>query len=167
VADIPQRGKDGRDGRDGARGFPGLDGQSAYELACDAGFRGSPAEYLASLRGLDGQDVDREQLAADVREQVRRSVDEIPRPLNGKDGKDGAPGEPGPRGQKGADGRDGKDGRDATAPPAVPWAAVFQRDALGKTLHVDVRSADASLQAWRITPSHVDGLMASALISPI
>lgn len=40
----------GRDGRDGA------DGKSAFELACEAGFKGSVTEWLASLAGQDGKD---------------------------------------------------------------------------------------------------------------
>ncbi|TDQ64646.1 hypothetical protein [Phaeovulum veldkampii] len=35
----------------GARGLPGDEGLSAYEVALDAGFEGTEAEWLASLRG--------------------------------------------------------------------------------------------------------------------
>ena len=47
-------GKDGIDGTDGKDGTDGSNGKSAYELACDAGFKGTEAEWLASLKGTDG-----------------------------------------------------------------------------------------------------------------
>lgn len=52
-----------------------LKGESAYDLACDNGFEGTEAEWLASLRGKDGVD--------------------------GKDGKDGADGKDGKDGLEG------------------------------------------------------------------
>jgi len=49
-------GIDGVDGVDGVNGSNGLNGKSAYELACEAGFRGTLHEWLLSLavRGTDG-----------------------------------------------------------------------------------------------------------------
>ena len=44
-----QHGKDGADGKDGK------DGLSAYELAVENGFTGTLAEWLASLKGKDGE----------------------------------------------------------------------------------------------------------------
>ena len=44
-----QHGKDGADGKDGK------DGLSAYELAVENGFTGTLAEWLASLKGEDGE----------------------------------------------------------------------------------------------------------------
>lgn len=58
------------------------DGKSAYEIAVEHGFRGSEADWLASLQGADGQD--------------------------GLDGKDGADGLDGADGTDGADGANGK-----------------------------------------------------------
>lgn len=54
-------GKDGVDGINGSNGLDGkdgVDGKSAYELACEAGFRGTLHEWLLSLavRGTDGND---------------------------------------------------------------------------------------------------------------
>lgn len=43
-------------GRDGVDGKDGADGASAYELAVAAGFEGTAAEWLASLKGTDGAD---------------------------------------------------------------------------------------------------------------
>lgn len=37
------------EGEPGQRGKPGRPGRSAYELACDAGFRGTLAQWLESL----------------------------------------------------------------------------------------------------------------------
>ena len=50
-------GRDGRDGIPGTKGdpgpagAPGANGQSAYSLACEYGFEGTPEEWLESLRG--------------------------------------------------------------------------------------------------------------------
>jgi len=44
-------GRDGINGRDGASGAPG---ESAYQIAVDHGFKGSEAEWLASLKGPAG-----------------------------------------------------------------------------------------------------------------
>lgn len=44
----------GEDGQDGAQGQDGADGKSAYELAVEAGFTGTSAEWLDSLVGPEG-----------------------------------------------------------------------------------------------------------------
>lgn len=49
-------GIDGKDGIDGIDGVDGKDGDSAYQIAIDNGFLGTEAEWLASLKGADGQD---------------------------------------------------------------------------------------------------------------
>ena len=56
-----QDGKDGTNGTNGADGTPGQDGadgkdgKSAYQLALDAGFSGTLAQWLTSLNGTDGK----------------------------------------------------------------------------------------------------------------
>ena len=56
-----QDGKDGANGTNGADGAPGqdgadgTDGKSAYQLALDAGFSGTLAQWLTSLNGTDGK----------------------------------------------------------------------------------------------------------------
>ena len=65
-----------------------LEGDSAYEVACANGFRGSEAEWLASLKGKDGKN-------------GRNGT-------NGKDGVDGIDGKNGEDGKNGVDGKDGK-----------------------------------------------------------
>ena len=40
--------------KDGVDGVAGTDGKSAYDLAVEAGFIGTPAQWLASLKGEDG-----------------------------------------------------------------------------------------------------------------
>lgn len=57
----------GTDGKDGTNGLNGSDGKSAYEIAVENGFVGSEADWIASLKGSDGE--------------------------NGSDGKDGENGE--------------------------------------------------------------------------
>ena len=72
----------------------GKDGKSAYEIAIEHGFVGTEADWLESLKGVDGKD------GCDG----RNSVDGLP----GKDGKDGADGLPGRDGIDGINGSDGK-----------------------------------------------------------
>ena len=53
-----QPGKDGTDGKPGSDGQPGADGQpgkSAYQIAVEKGFTGTAEEWLATLRGNDGE----------------------------------------------------------------------------------------------------------------
>ncbi len=69
----------------------GKDGKSAYEIAVAYGFVGTEAEWLESLKGVDGKD------GCDG----RNGVDGLP----GKDGKDGADGLPGRDGINGSDGK--------------------------------------------------------------
>ena len=69
----------------------GKDGKSAYEIAVEHGFVGTEAEWLESLKGVNGKD------GCDG----RNGVDGLP----GKDGKNGADGLPG---HDGIDGTDGK-----------------------------------------------------------
>ncbi|MDE6520418.1 MAG: hypothetical protein K2K91_08220, partial [Ruminococcus sp.] len=49
-------GRDGRDGIDGQNGTDGENGLSAYDLAVQDGFDGTPAEWLSSLKGRNGID---------------------------------------------------------------------------------------------------------------
>ncbi len=71
----------------------GKDGKSAYEIAVEYGFVGTEADWLESLKGVDGKD------GCDG----RNGVDGLP----GKDGKNGTDGLPG------RDGIDGSDGKSA------------------------------------------------------
>lgn len=41
----------------GDKGDPGADGKSAYDIAVDNGFKGNEAEWLESLKGKDGENV--------------------------------------------------------------------------------------------------------------
>lgn len=69
----------------------GKDGKSAYEIAVEHGFVGTEAEWLESLKGVNGKD------GCDG----RNGVDGLP----GKDGKNGADGLPGRDGINGTDGK--------------------------------------------------------------
>ena len=75
----------------------GKDGKSAYEIAIEYGFVGTEAEWLESLKGVDGKDGVNGKDGCDG----RNGVDGLP----GKDGKSGADGLPG---RDGIDGIDGK-----------------------------------------------------------
>ena len=74
----------------------GTDGKSAFEIAVEHGFVGTEAEWLESLKGVDGKDGVNGKDGCDG----RNGADGLP----GKDGKDGADGLPG---------RDGIDGKSA------------------------------------------------------
>ena len=75
----------------------GTDGKSAFEIAVEHGFVGTEAEWLESLKGVDGKDGVNGKNGCDG----RNGVDGLP----GKDGKSGADGLPG---RDGIDGTDGK-----------------------------------------------------------
>jgi len=62
--------------------------------------------------GVDGQSVNREEIVAELREDIRSAVAEIPAALDGKDGRDGTDGRDGADGRDGVDGVHGRDGRD-------------------------------------------------------
>ena len=74
----------------------GTDGKSAFEIAVEHGFVGTEAEWLKSLKGVDG----------------KNGVDGLPG-KDGKDGADGLPGHNGADGKNGVDGIDGSDGKSA------------------------------------------------------
>ncbi|MBS4832349.1 hypothetical protein [Ruminococcus callidus] len=68
----------------------GKDGKSAYEIAVEHGFVGTEAEWLESLKGVNGKDG-----------------------CDGRNGVDGLPGKDGKNGADGLPGRDGIDGKSA------------------------------------------------------
>ena len=80
----------------------GTDGKSAFEIAIEHGFVGTEAEWLESLKGVDGKDGVNGKDGCDG----RNGVDGLP----GKDGKDGADGL---LGRDGIDGINGSDGKSA------------------------------------------------------
>lgn len=149
---MPERGRPGRDG---------LDGASAYDLAVALGFKGSEAEWLASLHGPKG---DRGDLGA--------RGETGPAGPQGPQGEKGDRGERGPTGRAGRAGRagrDGRDGKDASPPPAPqPWLATFKRHPLtGLTESMLVSASDGSA-AWLVTPERDEatGWMTAAEIRP-
>ena len=75
------------------------DGRSAYEIATENGFVGTVAEWLESLKGMNGVD----------------GKDGLPG-KDGKDGADGLPGKDGTNGKDGLPGKDGRDGKDGVSP---------------------------------------------------
>lgn len=79
--------------------MPETGGKSAYEIAVDNGFKGSETEWLASLRGADGE----------KGEQGIQGVQGI-QGEKGETGAKGDKGEQGIQGEKGADGKDGTNG---------------------------------------------------------
>ena len=80
-------------------GANGKDGRSAYEIATENGFVGTVAEWLESLKGMNGVD----------------GKDGLPG-KDGKDGADGLPGKDGTNGKDGLPGKDGRDGKDGVSP---------------------------------------------------
>ena len=106
----------------GKDGYQGSDGKSAYQIWLDAGNTGSEEEYLASLKGKDGQDG---QPGKDGKDgETGKSAyqlwleagntgteAEYLASLKGEDGAQGPTGPQGPQGDPGKDGEDGKDGK--------------------------------------------------------
>ena len=86
----------------------GKDGKSAYEIAVEHGFIGTEAEWLESLKGVDGKDGVNGKNGCDG----RNGVDGLPG-KDGKDGADGVPGHNGADGKNGVDGINGSDGKSA------------------------------------------------------
>ncbi len=140
-----------RDGRDGRDGLDGLDGLSAYELAKATGYRGTLAEWLASLRGVPGAKGD-----------------------PGRDGEPGArgdKGDPGDRGEKGDPGERGApgiDGKDGSAAPLVPWSALVERLQNKRVKRVRMKPIDNSSPGVAIDPTYDgEGLIVAAYIAPL
>lgn len=90
----------GEDGDDGLPGVNGSHGLSAYEIAQEAGFTGTEAEWLASLVGTPGQDG---KSAYELAVGLGFEGDEATWILSLK----GDKGEPGLKGEDGVDGIDG------------------------------------------------------------
>ena len=86
----------------------GTDGKSAFEIAVEHGFVGTEAEWLESLKGVDGKDGVNGKDGCDG----RNGVDGLPG-KDGKDGADGVPGHNGADGKNGGDGINGSDGKSA------------------------------------------------------
>jgi len=119
-------GKDGRDGVDGENGRDGRDGATPTKEELETLARGAVLAYFERfpvLNGADGRDgadgkdgvVDMEKVTEQILYAVesyvtaealglRKYVDELPKPKDGKDG------EPGKDGQNGRDGTDGAPG---------------------------------------------------------
>lgn len=153
----------------------GLDGLSAYEIACAKGFRGTPDQWLATLKGPVGAE------GAPGRDGLPgatgRKGDMGPRGHAGRNGFDGRAGTPGavgkmglagPSGPQGATGPSGPIGpTGATGPqgnaaiPMFPTHAEFDRDPISKlTRRLLVEYPIGSLE---IRPVHDgDGYMIAA-----
>lgn len=81
AAEALPRPADGKDGEQGKQGEPGINGRDADEDAV-------VAKVLKRVPApKDGRDADPEFIKAAVAEEVRRSVAELPKPIDGVDGK--------------------------------------------------------------------------------
>lgn len=131
----------------------GLDGLSAYELACAAGFRGTVNEWLASLKGDKGE----------------RGVGG-PQGAKGDAGPQGPRGADGPQGAKGTTGDPGPAGKDAATPSPVAWFAAFEfDDTAGRTTRIEVMPSNTTgRNTWEIVPVRDDlGRAVAASINPL
>lgn len=123
---VGKDGAPGANGRDGVDGAPGVDGKSGAD-----GINGRDGEKgldgtngrdgIDGKDGTDGKSIEPEVVAqmvqdevakANVCDLVRKAVDAMPKPENGKDGKDGRDGVDGAKGLDGKDGAAGHDGKD-------------------------------------------------------
>lgn len=98
------------------QGPQGVSGKSAYEVAVDMGYLGSPEDWLISLKGADGN-VEFNELTPNQLEMIRgpRGVmgaegPQGPQGPKGERGEQGYQGAPGPRGDKGDKGEVGPQG---------------------------------------------------------
>ena len=76
-----------------------------YQLAQEAGFEGTFEEWLASIKGEDGQDGETPYIGVNGNWWIGDTDTGVP--ATGKDGQDGAPGSQGPEGHQGEPGKDG------------------------------------------------------------
>lgn len=152
--------------------IPGLDGLSAYEIARASGFRGTPKEWLDSLRGEPGQKGDRGEQGpmgekGEPGEPGRDGADADPELIRAEVAKAVADLPPPKLGEKGDPGRPGKD---AATPPAEPWSAAFAYGPEGLISRIDVSPLEPAVgrQPWRITPVRdADGRAIQAKIVPL
>ncbi len=86
----------------GGVGVPGPAGKSAYELAVEAGFSGTPEEWLASFHGEPGE--------PGLPGEAGPAGPPGPQGETGPRGPQGVPGETGPRGNTGPEGPPGPPG---------------------------------------------------------
>ena len=100
-------GPAGPAGVDGAPGAAGQDGASAYEIAVEYGYSGTEVEWLASLKGADGEP------GAQGPQGIQGEQG-----IQGPQGIQGIQGEQGPKGDKGDTGDTGADGSDGQPGPA-------------------------------------------------
>lgn len=105
-------GATGATGATGSTGATGADGKSAYQVALDNGFVGTPLQWLASLHGADGAPGATGATGATGAAGAQ-----------GIQGNPGAPGTPGAAGTNGADGAPGATGA-AGAPGAAATISV-------------------------------------------
>lgn len=129
---VGKDGAPGKDGRDGVDGLAGADGKSGADGAPgrdgEKGLDGSNGrDGIDGANGVDGKSIEPEVVVqmvqdeiakANVGDLVRKAVDAILKPENGKDGKDGrdgVDGAPGAAGERGIDGAKGLDGNDGAA----------------------------------------------------
>ena len=115
TGDTGLQGPQGLKGDTGATGAAGAAGKSAYQLAVDAGFAGTEAQYLASLVGPKG---DKGDTGAQGPQGVKGDIgDQGPQGLQGLKGDvgpqgiQGLQGEQGPAGVKGDTGAQGPQGQ--------------------------------------------------------
>lgn len=112
------KGDTGADGAPGRDGTPGADGASAYQIACQNGFVGDEATWLASLKGETGE--------------------QGPAGPTGPKGEQGEQGPAGPTGPKGEQGEQG---------PAGPKGDPGKDASVSDTGHILGGSATGDMQS--------------------
>lgn len=140
----------------------GLPGESAFDIARREGFRGTRAEWLASLRGVPG---DPGPIGPSGPEGPRGEIGpEGPRGRDGLDGERGKDGAMGPRGPRGPRGLPGKD---AQAAVDLPWQVVFEWDG-NQVISAFVIPSASGLRTWRVSPLRdPNGRMTGASLEPM
>lgn len=102
-----EQGLQGERGPQGEQGIHGENGKSAYELAVEAGYTGTSAEWLEDLKGEDGFSpiVSATSIPSGTRVTITDAVSStVFDVMNGEQGPSGAQGPQGPAGNDGASG---------------------------------------------------------------
>lgn len=132
---IGPAGPQGPEGQPGKDGVIGKDGKSAYQIAVDNGYKGTEAQWLASLKGETG-----------------------PQGVQGEQGIQGPQGEPGVQGPQGIPGEKGEPGAGISISGEVATYADLPtgltEDDAGKSYIV---KSDGLLYIWSGTSFPADG----------
>lgn len=145
------KGETGEKGDKGDAGIAGPEGPSAYDVAVEAGFSGSEALWLASLRGAKGDKGDTGSQGIQGIQGLKGDTGaKGDQGIQGTQGVQGIQGLPGPKGDTGAKGDKGDTGATGEAGPAgtTDYNALSNKPTLG--------TAAAKDEAFFVSSLHIN-----------